>query len=112
MVLHDRDILLEKRPPGGIWGGLWSLPELDGTEEPNFMQRNGLVACSRSEQPPFTHTFTHFRLQITPVLLRVAGKPLLAGEPGSQWADLRAALQMAIPAPVRRLLLGLALESA
>jgi len=111
MVLHDHDILLEKRPPGGIWGGLWCLPEMDRAEETNFMQRNGLVACGRNEQPPFIHTFTHFRLQITPVLLRVAGKPLLAGEQGSQWADLRAALQMAIPAPVRRLLLGLAHES-
>ena len=24
----DRDVLLERRPPNGIWGGLYSLPEL------------------------------------------------------------------------------------
>ncbi len=31
LLLLDRgELLLEKRPARGIWGGMWSLPELAG----------------------------------------------------------------------------------
>jgi A/G-specific adenine glycosylase len=70
----------------------------------DYLQRGGLVVNDRIELAEFTHTFTHFKLHITPVLLRVAHKPLQAQQPGSVWLDAEEALQAAIPTPVRRVL--------
>jgi A/G-specific adenine glycosylase len=105
LMMSGRDILLEKRAPQGIWGGLWCLPQLDDGLEivANYVQRNGIKVSERIDLDEFTHTFTHFKLHITPVLLRVA-KPLRVQQAGSVWLDVDEALNAAIPTPVRELL--------
>lgn len=57
-------VLLKKRPPSGIWGGLWSLPEQ------HALSQLGLSLTERSElsPPSFIHTFSHFKLEITPTV--------------------------------------------
>jgi len=112
LLMHGNDILLEKRPGSGIWGGLWCPPQFDG--KPDALswcaQRNLKLAGATGkaeEYPSFTHTFTHFKLHITPVLLRVARKPVQAHQPGSMWLSLNEALRGAIPTPVRRMLAGM-----
>jgi A/G-specific adenine glycosylase len=109
LLMHGNDILLEKRPGSGIWGGLWCPPQLDDGQGivADYLQRNGVEVSERIDLPEFTHTFTHFKLHITPVLLRVAHKPLRAQQPGSVWLDVEEALRGAIPTPVRKVLLQL-----
>ena len=106
LLKHDSDILLEKRPGSGIWGGLWCPPQLEDGQEPvaNYLQRNGMEVSSRTELETFSHTFTHFRLRITPVLLHLAHKPKQVRQTGSLWVDVEDALQAAIPTPVRKVL--------
>ncbi|MEQ1525150.1 MAG: A/G-specific adenine glycosylase [Gallionella sp.] len=106
LLMHGSDILLEKRAPQGIWGGLWCLPQLDDGEEivADYVQRNGIAVRERIEMDEFTHTFTHFKLHITPVLLRVAKKTLSVRQGSSVWLDVAEALNAAIPTPVRQLL--------
>ncbi len=106
LLMHGNEIYLEKRAATGIWGGLWSLPQLDdGGELPEeYMQRNGYDRNERTELDAFTHTFTHFKLHITPVLLNVAHKPLRVQQAGSVWMNVEDALQAAIPTPVRMML--------
>ena len=60
--------LLQRRPPSGIWGGLWSLPECaPGTDVAALLaQEFGLRARTTRALPPFVHVFTHFRLRATP----------------------------------------------
>ncbi|MFZ3019123.1 MAG: A/G-specific adenine glycosylase [Gallionella sp.] len=109
LLMHDNDILLEKRPGSGIWGGLWCPPQIDdgqGVAE-DYLQRNGMEVSERIDLPEFAHTFTHFKLHITPVLLRVVRKPLQVQQPGSLWIDVEEALRGAIPTPVRKVLQGL-----
>ena len=69
------EFLLEQRPPAGIWGGLWSFPEIDSTTD-------AATACDRIAGEPaaslhhgtaFRHTFSHFHLDVSPVHIRVAG---------------------------------------
>jgi len=106
LLLHGNDILLEKRAPQGIWGGLWCLPQIEdgqGVVE-DYLQRTGMKVSERVEMDEFTHTFTHFKLHISPVLLRVASKPQRVQEAGSVWLDVGEALNAAIPTPVRKLL--------
>lgn len=69
----EKHILLEKRPPTGIWGGLWSLPEMpidDAVEE--WCESHYQLRVSRlSEQPVMRHTFSHYHLDITPCVVEV-----------------------------------------
>lgn len=106
LLLHGSDIMLEKRAAQGIWGGLWCLPQLaDGSESlAEYVLRNSITVRARTELDTFTHTFTHFKLHITPVLLHVAHKPMGVQEVGSVWLKVGDALQAAIPTPVRMML--------
>jgi len=104
LLLLDRgELMLEKRPSQGIWGGLWSLPELsvdlDATD--HCREHFGFIALTRQALPHFTHSFTHFKLHIQPVQLRLA--PRHATPPGQRWLPLADALDAALPAPVRTL---------
>jgi A/G-specific adenine glycosylase len=106
LLLHGNDILLEKRVAQGIWGGLWCPPQIeDGQGVPaDYVQRSGMAVMERIDLAEFTHTFTHFKLHITPVLLRVSCKPSQVQQAGSVWMDVTEALNSAIPTPVRSLL--------
>ena len=110
VLLDGRHVLLERRPPSGIWGGLLSLPELpegaavDAYVERVFGTQTALAAVSAvSSAPTFLHTFTHFRLHITPLLCHVRATPR-AMEPGLHWLDAVALRDAAVPTPVRRIL--------
>jgi A/G-specific DNA glycosylase len=106
MVLRDGDrVLLETRPPAGIWGGLLSLPELpQGAEARDWAgQRFACRVTAVSPAPTVEHAFSHFRLRIVPLLLDVApGRAAM--EPGWQWLDLAKIESAALPAPIRRIL--------
>lgn len=110
LLIHGNDILLEKRPGSGIWGGLWCPPQVEDGQESDYVLRNGLALSERTELPIFTHTFTHFKLHITPVLLRMKQKPQRVQQAGSVWLDVAEALQAAIPTPVRKILEALPLK--
>jgi A/G-specific adenine glycosylase len=109
LLMHGNDILLEKRPGSGIWGGLWCPPQLDDGQGivADYVQHSSMKVSERIELPGFTHAFTHFKLHITPVLLRMARKPQRMQQPGSVWLDVEEALQAAIPTPVRKVLIKL-----
>jgi len=109
LLMSGRDILLERRAPQGIWGGLWCPPQLeDGQgDETDYVRRSGIEVSEKITLPGFNHTFTHFKLNITPVLLRVENKPQRVQQPGSMWIDMEDALQGAIPTPVRKMLKSL-----
>lgn len=105
VLQHGARVLLEARPPSGIWGGLLSLPELpDDTNAQYWAERR--FACkvlTVSPAPTLEHGFSHFRLRITPLLLRVLPGAATM-EPGCQWLELSAIEGAALPAPVRRIL--------
>jgi A/G-specific adenine glycosylase len=109
LLMHGNEILLEKRAPQGIWGGLWCTPQIEdgcGVVE-DYLQLAGMEVSERVELEEFSHTFTHFKLHITPVLLRLEQKPLRVAQEGSVWLSVAEALRAGIPAPVRSLLLKL-----
>ncbi|MEO6976619.1 MAG: A/G-specific adenine glycosylase [Gallionella sp.] len=105
MLMHGNDILLEKRPGSGIWGGLWSLPQFDDEEAAkNWYVQSGMDASNGVRLETFTHTFTHFKLHITPLKIELLRKPLHIAQPGNVWLSVEEALGAAIPTPVRMLL--------
>jgi len=99
-------VLVEKRPPSGIWGGLWSLPEApDGADPAAWVaKRFGLRIRLVEALAPFTHAFTHFSLGVTPWIVRTErGRPT-GTDAQTQWLDIGTAHAAALPAPVKKLL--------
>lgn len=106
LLIDGNEILLEKRPHTGIWGGLWSLPEVAAGDDvlQSARDRYGLETEALAPLPILTHTFTHFRLHITPQPLKIVGRKPEAREKGVLWLDKDEAVEAAIPTPVRTLL--------
>jgi A/G-specific adenine glycosylase len=106
LLLDKREILLEKRPSIGIWGGLWSLPEINtNTDIQLFASTHyGLETELLPPMAKLTHIFTHFRLHITPQPLRITRHQPHAQQAGAIWIDMEDALDAALPAPVKKLL--------
>jgi A/G-specific adenine glycosylase len=110
VLMHEGNLLLEKRPPEGIWGGMWCLPEMSVGENTleHCKHRFGteLRASVEMQMQPFNHTFTHFKLRIHPQLFPVISfsSRIVQQEGTFTWATLDEALQSAIPAPVRKIL--------
>ena len=103
---HERRVLLERRPPVGVWGGLWTFPESNG-EIPKPVDRlHGCEIGDVRKGDEFEHAFTHFRMRIRPFYCEVRRLIPCAGESGRKWFDIATAAKAAVPAPVRTLLLG------
>jgi len=102
-------ILFEKRPPLGIWGGLWSLPEAAVDADPVAHCRGRFAAgvALGEELAPIEHGFTHFRLTILPQRISVRSWPSRAESPGLLWLTRDDAIQGALPAPIRKLIRAL-----
>ncbi len=126
VVRHGREVLLRLRADSGIWGGLWSLPELPVPALPFDAEQaeDDALAFGRAFGTParaamvgeMTHVFTHFRLLIRAVRVDMAALALRdAGEAGAavdaaqeqwRWLSLDRLDELGMPAPVRKLLAG------
>lgn len=105
LLLHDgAHVLLERRPPAGIWGGLLALPEVARADAADFARLHACRLLETRELPPLRHAFSHFRLLIRPYLCRVEACSNATGEPGWEWLPTAAFASAALPAPVRRIL--------
>jgi A/G-specific adenine glycosylase len=106
MLTQGNEILLEKRPPAGIWGGLWCSPQFDDEDAAlDWCARNNIPIAQKALLPEFSHTFTHFKLQIAPLRIELSNKPSQAAmEQHMAWMDVDGARHSAIPSPLRGLL--------
>ena len=106
VVLSRGEVLLEKRPASGIWGGLWSLPEADVGDAPGeALARDwGLQALAVEAMEPFEHAFTHFTLEVEPWRVRLGKSTRLAEGKAGTWLALSELAGAALPSPVRKLL--------
>jgi len=100
------EVLLEKRPDSGIWGGLWSLPEFADVEAAADYCRSTFIhiAAEAEPWPVLKHTFSHFHLLITPLRMQV-GSPAITMEPDRLlWYPVQQRARVGLAAPVKKLL--------
>jgi A/G-specific adenine glycosylase len=109
VIRHKRSILLQKRPPSGIWGGLWSLPQVDIESEPGLACHalTGFPPARIDALPAFTHVLTHLRLHIEPREILLDHRARADTAAGGTWMHLQDALGAAVPRPVSRILQSL-----
>lgn len=109
LIVRDdaRRVLLERRPPSGIWGGLFSLPQCDvEVDAPEFLREHyGLRVKATGKLAPFTHVFTHFKLEIEPRSFTLAA-PItrVRDDDPWRWLALDQLPTLGLPRPVRELL--------
>jgi A/G-specific adenine glycosylase len=107
MILQNRQgqVLLEKRPPTGIWGGLWSLPEFSTAEEAlNWCALHRMKINTHKSGAVQRHTFSHYHLDFTPLMIQsyCENYSIMEGERGV-WYDEIQLNKLGLPAPVKQL---------
>jgi A/G-specific adenine glycosylase len=109
LILLDGDeVMLEKRPPTGIWGGLWSFPEAQNITSADFsLTHFGATMQAGPSLEKLSHAFTHFKLHIEPRTFHVIHRKPSAAEFGKIWLSIDDAITAAIPTPVRKILRSL-----
>jgi A/G-specific adenine glycosylase len=110
LILRDAKnrILLQRRGAQGVWAGLWSLPEADDTDGAWREAQARARIDDAQLLTPFVHVFSHYRLQIQPLLFDgAAPKQAIADNGDLRWCTGADLPSLGLPAPVRSLLLAL-----
>ncbi|MEP6634017.1 MAG: A/G-specific adenine glycosylase [Luteimonas sp.] len=111
VVLLLRDdggrVLLQRRPPAGIWASLWSLPEADSTESARVWFKQNFRDDYDTAEPldSIAHGFTHYRLELQPMRMKVSAPHAVVRDNADlRWMALEDLASLGIPAPIRTLL--------
>lgn len=99
-------LLLEKRPPSGIWGGLWAFPEFPTRAHAMQWCSENLASPSGARAAdPLHHAFSHFDYAMNPILVSCLGRaPALRDDDRYCWYDTSAPAEVGVPKPVATLL--------
>lgn len=103
-LCHQQEarVLLERRPPSGIWGGLWSLPECDVNADPHgFLEAQyGLTMKKIKQQSSVMHSFTHYHLYMEPYSTQVDCADSRIADDTIRWCNLSEVQDMGLPKPI------------
>ncbi|MFQ6005451.1 MAG: A/G-specific adenine glycosylase [Woeseia sp.] len=113
MVLAHFDgvVYLERRPSQGIWGGLWSLPEIeDDTEVGRWCERQLNARPAELDRwRTMRHSFTHYDLDIQPIAVRLSAQSSTVRDTeDSIWHEIGTPPPGGMAAPVSKLIQTLA----
>jgi len=107
LVCSNDEIYLERRPATGIWGGLWSFPELEsgGNVADWCQERLRLLPVRVERWQLIRHSFTHFDLDIQPIAVRTQGASSRVADSDERvWYNLCTPPQLGMAAPVSNLI--------
>ena len=115
VLINNNQVMLEKRASIGIWGGLWSFPELlndvnvasyDSNNQRTHHKKEHAQDLENIVLDKLTHTFTHYKLHIYPLLIYSNKNPQV-NQSATIWLSISEAVDAAIPTPVRKILIAL-----
>lgn len=107
MIIRDQNskVLLQQRPPTGIWGSLWSFPECATEAElAHTCKTLGIHLGNYHLAKSQRHTFSHFHLDYTPVYIGAEKSNHRIAETHQRWIDPRNRGEIGLPAPIHALL--------
>ncbi|HKU16118.1 MAG TPA: A/G-specific adenine glycosylase [Steroidobacteraceae bacterium] len=105
LVRDDGAVLLERRPPAGIWGGLWTLPQFDerAAAQSWIGKEEGAV-----DLPPYAHAFTHFDLTLHPLLVHATPASAVSDDDRYRWYEPQQPARIGLAKPAVELIRSLA----
>ncbi len=100
------EYFLEKRPQKGIWGGLWSFPQVEQSKQIQlWLDKHHLVSTAEIiEKAEFKHTFSHYHLLITPIFITVKNDYSVHELNQQLWFNPEKPLKLGLPAPIKKLI--------
>jgi A/G-specific adenine glycosylase len=112
LIEHNGKILLEKRPPSGIWGSLYSLPECDAalthSEAVAEIAKKLKLSLELEDMPEsIHHTFSHFKLEMKPLKMQAISTPssqLAVTDAHYHWYEKSQLHTIGLPAPIAKFL--------
>jgi A/G-specific adenine glycosylase len=111
----DGSMLLEQRPPSGLWGGLWTFPQFESRDAARvWLQAEASMddGCELETLPPYSHAFTHFDLTLHPLLARASGQAAVHDADRRRWYDPAQPARIGLAKPALDLIHALYASSA
>lgn len=104
IIEDQQQILLQQRPPMGIWGGLYCFPQFETEQQlHDWLQQQGIKGQLQIMNG-FRHTFSHFHLEVIPCKVNTPSFSSMMDGSGSLWYNLHTPPSVGLAAPVERLL--------
>lgn len=99
-------VYLEKRPPTGLWGGLWCLPALEQGACPlRFIRTHyGLDGKTSTPLIAFKHTFSHFHLEIDARAITIQSLNQQVAESSGRWFEKNQLSGLGLAKPTSQIL--------
>lgn len=108
-------IWLQQRPPSGVWGGLWCLPQFKDLAalQEALAEHWGVSSATQVgainelvAQAPVQHVFSHYKLRLEPYKLRLGPdqKTLTIAEEKAAFVPLKQLAEYGLPAPIEKML--------
>ncbi|WP_392560876.1 A/G-specific adenine glycosylase [Orbus sturtevantii] len=111
VLANNGTVWLEKRPPAGIWGGLYCFPQFSSDDDIDvWLKKVGIIAQVRSQLIALKHTFSHFHLDMVPIYTQIEQNNACLDQSDGCWYNLSSPPKIGLAAPVSNLLRQLALE--
>lgn len=112
VLKQDNDVLMNKRPPAGIWGGLWCFPQFETQDKLNQkLQDEGMQDLKMIDLLAFRHTFSHFHLDIQAVLIDLNSQNLatvqankIQEQNNTLWYNIKHPARVGLAAATERIL--------
>ncbi|WP_368876479.1 A/G-specific adenine glycosylase, partial [Proteus mirabilis] len=109
ILQYDNLVWLDKRPPAGIWGGLFAFPQFETKMLlEQWLTEHGLENNKTEQLISFRHTFSHFHLDIVPICVKLSTFTSLMEAQQGLWYNLQTPASVGLAAPVENLLRQLA----
>ena len=110
MLENSKAIWLEKRPPAGIWGGLYCLPQFSSEQAlTDWLEKHGIETSKPQQLIAFRHTFSHFHLDIIPIYCEMKNNTKCLEDSNGYWYKLNSEnTKIGLATPVYNLLNQLA----
>lgn len=106
-TINGDSVLMKKRPPSGIWGGLWCFYEIDDKSQlPELLNSVNLKTLAQQQLTSFRHTFSHFHLDIHPLIVdcEQQSNQEVNENNKQQWYNLQQAANVGLAASTKKLL--------
>ncbi|VAX76306.1 Adenine DNA glycosylase [Serratia symbiotica] len=112
LLQHGKFVWLEKQPTAGVWGDLFCFPQFSKWHDlVSWLKQRGIPSNRMGQVSAFRHTFSHFHLEIIPVLSEINTAGRFMDERVGLWYNLLQPPVVGLAAPVKRLLQLLAKHS-
>ena len=104
--LFRQQVYLEQRPASGIWGGLYGFIEAENEASASVeLEKRGIMCTQLMPQASFRHTFSHFHLDITPVIAVVNSPPQKqVADTKAQWFLFNQPIEVGLAAPTKKII--------